>query len=255
MLKNHLVLIGKDSRSLNLSVMSKYMKIPYVSIIFDPAIVRKKQEKGDIVVYGDATNEPILYKAHVDTARAVVISVGNLITSMAVVDKVRFLNKHAQILVRTRHIEDIEELYRLGANQVIPEEFETAIELFERVMANFLLPREKIDGAIARIRKDNYGIFREDDHRLKYNILKDIPNIEIVAMKIHENSFLDGKSLIDSQLRKKYGITLVALRRKQIILEHPDPSLVFRDEDIAYIMGKPDQIASATELFATKTED
>ncbi len=248
-LNNHLVLIGKDSRALNLSVMSKWMKIPYVSIVFDPAIVRKKQEKGEIVIYGDAINEPILNKAHVDSARVIVISVGNLIVSMALVEKIRTLNKHAVIMVRTKHIEDIEELYRLGANQVIPEEFETAIELFDRVMTNFLLPREKIESAIARIRKDNYGIFREQDDRNKFSILKDIPNIEIIALKVHPGSSIDGKSLIDSQLRKKHGVTLVALKRKHLIIEHPEPTTVFREEDIAYILGKPDQIAHATELF------
>ncbi len=252
-LKNHLVLIGKDSRSLNLSVMSKLMKIPYISIIFDPAIVRKRQEKGEIVIYGDAINEPILHKAHVDTARVIVISVGNLITSMAVVEKVRDLNKHAVILVRTKHIEDIEELYRIGANQVIPEEFETAIELFDRAMTNFLIPREKIERAIGRIRKDNYGIFREEDDRHKFSILNDIPNIEIIALKVHQGSNIDGKSLIESQLRKKHGITLVALKRKHLIMEHPDPSMIFREDDIAYILGKPDQIAQATELFLPVT--
>ncbi len=254
-LSNHLVLIGKDSRALNLSVMAMVMKIPYISIVFDPAIVRKRQEKGETVIYGDAINEPILYKAHVDTARLIVISVGNLITSMAVVEKVRFINKHATIMVRTRHIEDIEELYRLGANQVIPEEFETAIELFDRVMTNFLLPRERIDSAIARIRKDNYGIFREQNDSTKFNILKDIPNIEIAAMKISRGSVLDGKSLLDSQLRKKHGITLVAIKRRHIIMEHPDPAMVFREEDIAYIMGKPDQILLASSLFSAEINE
>ncbi|MEI6143005.1 MAG: cation:proton antiporter [Mariniphaga sp.] len=158
-LGNHLVLIGKDSRAINLSVMAKYNNIPYISIVFDPAIVRKRQEKGDSVIYGDAVNEPILLKAHVDTAKIVVISIGDLITAMAVTEKVRSINKHAFILVRTKHVEDIEELYRLGANQVIPEEFETAIDLFERVLTKFLVPQNEINSTIGRIRDDNYGIF------------------------------------------------------------------------------------------------
>ncbi len=251
-LNNHLVLIGKDSRSINLSVMAKYNNIPYISIVFDPAIVRKRQEKGESIIYGDSVNEPILLKAHVDTAKIVVISVGDLITSMAIIDKIRNMNKHATIMVRTKHVEDIEELYRLGANQVIPEEFETAIDLFERVLTNFLLPQNEIDTTIARIRDDHYGIFYEKKDEEKYSILNEIPNIEIVALKVREQSILTGKTLAESGLRNKYGITLVAIKRENILIDHPSSNSRLLKGDIAYILGKPEQIANATNLFSNK---
>ena len=109
--------------------MARNMKLPYISIVFDPDSVRKRQLKGETVIYGDAFNEPILQKAHIDKADIVVVSIGNLITSMAVIEKVRNMNPHAYIMVRTKKVEDIEDLYNIGANQVIPEEFETSIEL------------------------------------------------------------------------------------------------------------------------------
>jgi len=249
-LSKHLVLIGKDSRAINLSVMAKYNKIPYISIVFDPAIVRKRQEKGESIIYGDAVNEPILQKAHVDTAKVVLISVGDLITSMAIIEKVRRLNKHAFILVRTKHVEDIEELYKLGANQVIPEEFETAIDLFERVLSNYLLPQSEIDTTIARIRDDNYGIFYEKSEDSKFNILKEIPNIEIVALKVEEQSLLAGKTLAEIKLRNRYGITLFALKRADQLIDHPHSGTRLQAGDIAYILGKPEQIANSTHLFS-----
>ncbi|MBA4410817.1 MAG: cation:proton antiporter [Bacteroidota bacterium] len=248
-LNNHLVLIGKDSRSINLSVMAKYNKIPYISIVFDPALVRKRQEKGESIIYGDAKNEPILYKAHVDTAKTIVISVGDLIIAMAIVDKVRHLNKHAMILVRTKHVEDIEELYRLGANQVIPEEFETAIDLFERVLSNMLLPQNEIDTTIARIRDDHYGIFYDKKEDERSNILKNIPNIEIVALRVDERSNLTGKTLAESQLRNRCGVTLVALKRNDHLIDHPSSNTRLIGGDIAYILGNSEQIANATNLF------
>jgi monovalent cation:H+ antiporter-2, CPA2 family len=248
-LSNHLILIGKDSRAINLSVMAQYVNIPYVSIVFDPAIVRKRQDKGETILYGDAVNTPILQKAHVQTAKIILISVGDLIVSMAIVDKVRQLNKHAFILVRTKHVEDIEQLYRIGANQVIPEEFQTAIDLFERILNAFLLPQKEIDKVIARIRDDHYGIFYEKTDKTKYNILKDIPNIEIVALKVSEGSVLSGKTLMESKLRSAYGITLVALKRDDKLIEHPGSKTIFLGGDIAYILGKSEQITNARDLF------
>lgn len=253
-LSNHLVLIGKDSRALNLSIMAKHVNIPYVSIVFDPEIVRKRQDKGESILYGDAINLPILQKAHVDTARIVLVSVGDLIVSMAIVDRVRQLNKHVIILVRTKHVEDIEELYRIGANQVIPEEFETAIDLFERILNNFLLPQKEIESVISRIRDDHYGIFYEKTDKEKYNVLKEIPNIEIVALNINEGSVLSGKTLSESQLRNAYGITLVALKRNEKLIEHPSSKTVFVVGDIVYIMGKSEQITNARELFTESTQ-
>ena len=69
-----------------------YEVITYISIVFDPVTVKKLQEKGETVIYGDAENEPILEKAHVDTADVVVISVGNLVIAMSIIEKIRALN-------------------------------------------------------------------------------------------------------------------------------------------------------------------
>lgn len=252
-LKNHLVLIGKDSRALNLSVMAKYMSLPYISIIFDPAMVREKQEKGETVIYGDAINEPILRKAHVENAEVIVISIGDLMPAMSVTEKVRNLNKHAFILVRTKQVSDIEELYALGADQVIPEQFETAINIFERILKKYLIPRRDIIAAVARIRKDNYGIFREQNYPVGQSILDEIPNIEITALKVHDDSQLINKSISDAKFRRKYGVTLVALKRNDRIIDHPDPTEVFKRGDIAYVLGRPEQIAGAIDLFSKES--
>lgn len=254
-LKNHLVLIGKDSRALNLSIMAKYLKMPYISIVFDPAIVRERQETGKIVIYGDAVNEPILRKAHVDHAKVVIISIGDLIPAMAITEKVRLLNKQVIILVRTRHVHDVEELYKLGADQVIPEEFETAINLFERVLKKYLLPQREINLAIERIRKDNYGIFREEEPRSNLSIIKEIPNIEIIALKINDDSYLIGKSLSELNFRKAFGVTVVAMKRKKCIIEHPGPDEKFLPADVVYVLGKPEQISKAVKLFSSKEDD
>ena len=254
-LENHLVLIGKDSRALNLSLMVKFMNLPYVSIIFDPATVHKLQQKGETVIYGDAVNEPILKKGHVHTADIVVISVGEIITTMAILNKVRQMNPRAFIIVRARVVDDIEELYKLGANQVIPEEFETAIELFKRILKKILVPRKEIEVAVAKIRDENYGIFREEEEDFKLNVLKDLPNIEIVALTIDEQSFLVNKALFTLKFRKNYGVSLVALKRDNRIIDHPVKDIVFQTGDIAYILGTPEQIAKAVELFSKESEE
>lgn len=252
-MQNHIVLIGKDSRSLNLSRMASQMKLPYISIVFDPAAVRARQLKGESVVYGDAMNEPILRKAHTDTAEIVVISIGDAITALGIIEKVRKLNQHAFIIVRSKHVSDMEDLYQMGANQVIPEEFETAIDLFERTLKQLLIPKGEIEVAISRIRDDNYGIFREKQENETYTLSTEIPNLEVVALKAASYPIFPGNSLKEIHLRKIFGLTVVAVKRLDAVHENPGSGFVFEKEDIVYLMGKPEKIAILTQI-KTQTE-
>ena len=248
-LNNHLVLIGKDSRALSMSVMARHVKIPYISIIFDPAIVKERQQKGETVIYGDAQNFPILEKAHVKTAGVIVISVGDVVTAMSITEKVRHLNKHAAIIVRTRQIDDAEDLYKIGATQVLPEEFETAIEMFERVLNKFLMPRDDIEVTIGRIRKNNYGLVRDLKKRPRRSILSQLPNLEISALRVAQNSPVANHSLSEMAFRGTYGVTVVAIKRKQKLIDHPGPHTKIYKDDIVYVLGKQDQIGHAVSLF------
>jgi len=250
LLKKHLVIIGKDSSSIKLSIMARYIKMPFISIIFDPVLAKERQNKGETVVYGDAINEPILHKAHVDTADVVVISVGSLIPSMTIVEKVKTINKHAYVLVRAKDINDIEQLFEAGADQIFPENFEIAIDMFGRILNKRLMPKKDINHLLAKIRNENYGIFSERDDKGQLSLLDQMPNIEISAIDIEDDSVVVGKSIAEIHLRKEIGVTLVAIKRGEQIIEHPSPKVVFQRRDVVYVMGNYEQNAAAEALFS-----
>ena len=248
-MENHLVIIGKDSSAIKLSKMAKINDIKHVSVIFDPLVSKEKIENGEAAVYGDAVNIPILMKAHVDTADIVVISVGSLIPSMSIVEKVRQLNKKAYILVRVKHIQDVEDFYKLGADQVLPEKLEVAIDLFNRVLVKRLYPQREVNRMLNHIRSMSLGEFSKKDTVNKPSLLDDLPNLNITALKIDANSLADGKLLSDIELRKRTGVTLLAIKRGNEIIEHPSPDVVFQSNDILYVLGNHEQTNSAFELF------
>lgn len=249
-ISNHTVLIGKDSRAINLASMIKTMGLPFTSIVFDPDLARREMEKGNLTVFGDATFEPVLREAFAHTAELVIVSVGNLIIALSIVEHIRRMNKHAHIIVRTRHVTDIEELYKLGASQVIPEEFETAIDFFERILGKYLIPRMDIERAIARTREDNYGIFRDKTRVGGYSLLKDIPDIEIAAARVGEESVFAGKTIAQTAMRKTAGVTIVAINHDGRISANPEPSSVIYGNDIVYLLGKPEMIALAINILS-----
>jgi monovalent cation:H+ antiporter-2, CPA2 family len=247
--KNHLIIIGKDLCALKLSIMAKHYNIKHVSVVFDPIIAKEKMNNGDNVVYGDAVNEPILLKAHVDAADVVVVSIGDIIPSMAIIDKVKKINSGAYIIARTSYIENMQQLYDIGADQVFPEKFEIAIDFFTRILMKRLYPQKKINRILAEIRTINLGQFKERDMINKPSIIDEFPNVYISAVVVEENSFADGKTLAETDLRKKTGVTLLAIKRGDEIIEHPTLKTKFLPGDTAYILGNPEQANLATEIF------
>ena len=175
---------------------------------------------------------------------------GNLITALSIVEHIRAMNKHAHVIVRTRHVTDVEELYRLGASQVIPEEFETAIDFFERILGKYLIPRMDIERAIARVREDNYGIFRDRGKVRGYSLLKDIPDIEIAAVRVGGESLFAGKTIAETAMRKTAGVTIVAINHAGNITANPEPSAFIHGNDIVYLLGQPEMIALASNILS-----
>ena len=249
--KNHLVIIGKDPSAQKLSLMAKLNGIKHIDIVFDPTIARDKIKGGSVVVYGDAVNEPILLKAHVDVADVVVISVGDLIPSMAIIERVHHINKNAYIIVRAKHVDSVEELYRVGADQVMPEKLEIAVDLFSRVLIKRMYPQKEINRIISHIRSMNLGKFSEKDVINQPSILDELANINISSILVEEDSQISGKTLAGSRLRQITGVTLLAIKRGKKIIDLPLPNTIILTNDIAFVFGTPEQVNRATELFVT----
>jgi CPA2 family monovalent cation:H+ antiporter-2 len=152
----------------------------------------------------------------------------------------------------------MEPLYDLGANEVIPEEFETSVEIFSRVLAKYLVPRDEIEKFVSEVRGDGYGMLRSlsmdatafcttsfCDFRLY------LPDAEICSLRVKEGAPVAGKSLALIGLRKKYGVTLLAIRRNSETISNPGADAVFAPEDIAVLVGPPDELTRVkTTLFA-----
>ena len=76
-------------------------------------------------------------------------------TALMLVRIARGMNPGVHIIARTRYVVEIPELPRLGANDVIPEEFETSIEIFARVLAQYRVEPGEVDRLIAQIRSSH----------------------------------------------------------------------------------------------------
>src|SRR4030042_5822327 len=121
------------------------------------------KKRGEPIFYGDGTSLEILHKLGIDAARLMVIVISDPASTRRIVQIARKSNSRLYIIVRTRYLTEVDDLIQLGANEVIPEEFETSIEIFARVLHQFQVPRNLIFELIERIRKGSYEVLRKED--------------------------------------------------------------------------------------------
>ena len=142
--KDHTIVVGFGVAGKNVVYGLKSLKIPYVILEMNPITVKKYKQKGEPIYFGDATNREILLKFGIREAKALVISMSDVIAARKIVSIARKENPQLYIIVRSRFVAEIEELIKLGADEVIPEEFEVSIEIFAKVLETYKVPRNVI---------------------------------------------------------------------------------------------------------------
>lgn len=155
-LQEHLVIIGYGINGQQLAHTAAQHQLPYAIIELNPKTVATALAEGEPIYAGDARDEEVLEKAALDQARTVVIAIPDACATEAIITRVRKLNHHAFIIVRTRFISEIETLRQLGADEVIPEEFEASLRIFERTMSQFE-PTQETSKYILDFRSRLYG--------------------------------------------------------------------------------------------------
>ncbi len=254
--KDHLIIIGFGVNGRNLARAARAGDIPYVIIEMNPEVVRDEKAKGEPICYGDATQEAILQHADIKDARIVVVAINDPSSTRRITEIIRQVNPGVYIIVRTQYLQEMKPLYELGANEVIPEEFETSVEIFSRVLAKYLVPREEIERFITEVRSDGYEMFRSHTREsASFSDLKHhFHDIEISTFQIGEESSMAGKSLAQIELRKKYGVTILAIRRNSKMLYNPDGYMQLCAGDVLFALGPPDKITTVMALFHNPEE-
>ena len=164
---DHLIIIGYGVNGRNLARAAKAANISYTIIEMNPDTVRTEKARGEPIQYGDATNESLLKNANIKKAKILVVAISDPTATNRITRMARQLNPTIYIIVRTRFIQRIKPLYTLGADEVIPEEFETSVEIFTRVLMKYLVPNDEINKFISEVRSDSYEMLRKPKKMLR----------------------------------------------------------------------------------------
>jgi CPA2 family monovalent cation:H+ antiporter-2 len=250
-LEDHLVIAGYGVGGKNVARAARSCGIPYVILEMNAETVRAVRKTGEPIRYGDAVNEGGLRACDIETARVMVVAISDPAATRQVLSATKKLNPAIHLIARTRYIKELPALMELGADQVIPEEFEASVEMFTRVLAAYLVPRSDIESVASEIRSEGYQMLRKPGSAaftIRGTELS-LPDIEVSSFKVLKGAPLENRTLAEVDLRNRYRATVLALRRGEEISAHPRATETIHAGDVLVIMGTVHALADLTGLF------
>jgi CPA2 family monovalent cation:H+ antiporter-2 len=253
-MENHVIIAGYGMNGKNLARVLKATRLPYVVVDLNDVQVREGREAGEPMYYGDVHRPEILERLGVARARILVLAISDPMATRRAVAVARRINPDLFILVRTRLVSDVDDLISLGANAVIPEEFETSVEIFSRVLSEYHVPDHVIRQQEAVIRSGTYRILRERAAPSSSEVLVEFEEFlrrkVIEIFYVSQGSAWEGRTVGDLPAGNDTGIVLLSILRGDRAIVQPPPSEPLAAGDKLVLFGGHAPLAHALSALS-----
>lgn len=250
-LNGHVIIVGYGLNGKNVARVLKETGIKYIIIELNPETVKTEKERGENIIYGDVTRDEIFHQASVETAKIIVFVISDSLAVRFALQSAKKINPSVFCIVRTRYVSEMEGFQKLGANLVIPEEFETSLQIFTKVLERYHVPLNVIMKQVAILRGGSYSMLvKEKSESVSLAHID-----EILAAGLTETFYVDeankfiGKSLIEINLRAVTGTTIIAIVRNEKILSNPSGDEKLESGDTLVITGTHMAVDKAIEYL------
>jgi len=252
-LRDHVIVVGYGLNGRNLARVLRGAGIAYVVLEQNAQAVRRGRSEGEPIYFGDGTNAEVLERVGLRRARVLVLAIAAVHDERRGTAVARRLNPAVHILVRTRYMREVEELQRLGANEVVPEEFETSLEIFARVLRRYGLPSSAIRREVEEARGQHYEKLR-DPARPDAGHLAELAatlgvGLDVETVEVGPGSPAAGGDPRTLRIRSRTGVNVVAAMRGREVIYEASPGFRFEAGDAVVLVGPPDAMPRARELF------
>ena len=214
-LRNHFILCGYGRMGTTIAEEFSRQGVPFVIIERDPERLAAALERGLLAVEADASNEDVLKRVGIDRARGLIAAVGTDAENVYAVLSARLLKPDLFIVGRAETDDARRKLLRAGADRVISPYHIGALQL-----AQTALRPAVVDFMQLATSSDNLELSLEQ-------------------VKIDPRSVLAGQSLLESNVRQRYGIIVVGIQRADGRMEfNPAPETVIQAGDHLVVLGR-----------------
>lgn len=218
-LKNHYIVCGFGRIGRIICNELAADNIDFVVIEQDPAIIEHIESKNYLFLELDATSEEALLKAGIMKAKGIATALRSDANNVFITLTAKGLRPNIYILARASHENNEDKLSRAGASRVVSPHL-----IGGRRMAQVLKRPTVVDFIDIATMGSSLGLMMEE------------------AM-IGENSDLINKNLIDSNLRKDFGVIIVAIKKLTgNMIFNPMPSETLEAGDVIVVIGKREDL-------------
>lgn len=219
-MKDHYIIAGSGRVSEIVQEEFDRAGVRYVVVEKDPERFPQTKAGNVAFIEGDAAEDEVLLNAGIKTAKGLICTIPSEADSVFIVLTARQLNPGVFIIARADSNTTERKLRRAGADRVVVPHVAGG-----RRMALASLRPNLVDAMAI----DSFG---------------GELGIEVEEVQIPAASPLTGKTLLDSQLRSKYGVTVMAIRksdgRKRV---NPPPDTVIEPGDVLVLVGEKQSLA------------
>ncbi|MDX1637267.1 MAG: cation:proton antiporter [Balneolaceae bacterium] len=250
-LEDHVIIVGYGPAGRRLVTVLRETGIPFVVIEMNPDSVDEMRQQQIPAIYGDASSRHILEMADIEKAKLCVIAINDPSASPRIIKAAHYQNPTLQIIVRTRYLTEVEMLENAGADIVIPEEMETTVRIFSQVLGAYMIPEQEIEQQIRTLRAEDYKILRGSIQEAHLMVLQglDEEGLHTRAVAVRRGSPAAHNTLRELQLRNRYDLSVLAVRRGTKTIGNPDGDFVVEPGDRLVLVGTADQFVASADLF------
>lgn len=249
--QDHIIIIGFGMRGKHLARAAKEAGLQYVILEMNAETVKIEKSRGEPIHYGDASHRSVLSHCGIKTARALVVVIIDPMASLRIVQVAKDLNPNIYIITRTRYFQEVPPMFQAGANDVIPDEFGSSLEIFKRVLEKCEVPTELILKLTKDARVEGYETlhWHSSEIAVPQTDQLDLKQAHIHTFHVSPNSLFVGKTIVDTNLRKNHGLTILQIKRKGATLNSIEAQTVIEAADALVVVGSPDHLKTAQSLF------
>lgn len=239
-----IVICGYGRTGQNLAAIFAEQNVPIVVVDQSESAIQQLRDSGIPYIYGNAVSIPVLTRAGLDRARAMVIALPDAMSTRLCLKHALEISPDLDVVVRANQYQDIELLYQLGGSEVVQPEFEATLEMASHLLVKIGLPTIQIQRQVKTIRNSHYLELRPEG-----TFGKTSQNIQAATLGMNRRwhrlsltSPLLGNSIASAKVRPLTGATIVAIQRDNgIQIDYPNGGTTFCLGDSCLVIGSVEE--------------
>jgi voltage-gated potassium channel len=227
-IKDHFLVCGYGRIGSTVARQFDRQKVPFIVIDLDPERVHLALEQGFLAVVADASNEDVLRRVGIERARGLIAAVSTDAENVYTILTARVLGPNLFIVGRSETEDGSRKLKRAGADRVV-----TPYQIGAIQMAQTAIRPAVVDFVQLATSSENLELAIEE-------------------ILIARESPLADRSILDANLRQRFGVIVVGIQRPDLHIDfNPEPDTAIRAGDKLVVLGRPHSLKRLETEAAT----